>query len=141
MVLDFDDTDTFRAFSAAYPRLTDTKTVQTRRGYHLYFQVPSYLRLSSCHTPGVDLQWDGRYIVAPPSDGYTLLKGRVPKTLSQHDVEAINDFISAQQSRTAEAQHRAKPTNRHSERPQQAAARAAARSDGIHNHVRPGEPP
>jgi hypothetical protein len=99
-VLDFDDPDRYREFCRQYRQLAATHTVQTRRGYHLYYRVPPGIQLASRSVPGVDLQYQGRYVVAPPSrvDGqeYQTLREDPPRTLSQSDWTAIGHFLDRQ---------------------------------------------
>src|SRR6185503_11097147 len=83
-VLDFDSHDLFADFRRRFPDLLETRTVQSAgRGLpHLYFHVPSHLRLASQKRQGVDLLSDGRYVVAPPStingQAYRITRGGMP---------------------------------------------------------------
>jgi hypothetical protein len=99
LVLDFDDPQLFQQFQSRYAYLVNTRTVQTRRGYHLYFSLAAGVRLTSRQVPGLDLQSDGRYIVAPPSniDGHTykVTRGGQPKTLTAHDAQLIQSFLDS----------------------------------------------
>jgi hypothetical protein len=97
-VLDFDDLELYNLFKIKHPYLAQTKTVKTRRGYHLYFHIPPHLSLKSSKMPGIDLQYEGRYVVAPPSEGYKTIRGGAPKTLTQQDINIINSFFNSQQT-------------------------------------------
>jgi hypothetical protein len=100
-VLDFDESKLYDLFKIEHPYLTQTKTVKTSRGYHLYFHVPPHLSLRSSKTPGIDLQYEGRYVVAPPSEGYKTIRGGAPKTLTQQDINIIDNFFVSQQTPVA----------------------------------------
>jgi len=97
LVLDFDAPELFHAFERELPELAATRTVLTRRGRHLYFHVPPYLRVPSRKLAGVDLLSDGHYVVAPPTviDGhvYRVKRGGLPKTVDPTDVRRINAFL------------------------------------------------
>jgi hypothetical protein len=99
-VLDFDDPDRYAHFCRQYRQLAATHTVQTLRGYHLYYRVPPGIRLASRRVPGVDLQYQGRYVVAPPSRvedfTYQTVQGAAPQTLSQNEWTAIGHFLDRQ---------------------------------------------
>ena len=99
VVLDFDDPALFQQFKARYDDLAGTRTIQTRRGYHLYFHLPPQLFLPSRKLTGIDLLSDGRYAIAPPStiDGYTykVVCGGQPKTLGLHDITRIQGFLDS----------------------------------------------
>lgn len=95
-VLDFDDEALFKLFKVLHPYLADTRTVKTRRGYHLYYSVPDDLTLHSQHGKGIDLQYEGCYVIAPPSivDGYEykLVQGGKSRILTAFDVESLSAF-------------------------------------------------
>jgi hypothetical protein len=96
-VLDFDDPKLYKLFKIKHPKLTETKIVKTNRGYHLYFHIPVHLSIQSRKGQGVDLQYEGRYVVAPPSEGYQFIRGGSPKKLTQSDINSINSLFSTQQ--------------------------------------------
>jgi len=97
-VLDFDDPARFEAFQRDHPELAATYTVQTRRGVHLYYKVYPRLTVESRKAPGVDLQSDGRYVVAPPTviDGhrYQVINDVAPKSLTEADIQRLYAFLA-----------------------------------------------
>ena len=84
-VLDLDDPEAARAFATSCPRLLDTLTVRSggRGQPHHYFQVPESVQLRGARAPGVDLQFEGSYVLAPP----TRFAGQQWRTT--HDVEPL----------------------------------------------------
>jgi hypothetical protein len=98
-VLDFDAPEAFEKFRHRYPHLIETKIVQTRRGYHLYFRLPLHLRPPTRKGSGVDFLSEGSYVVAPPTriEGhtYTLHKDCPPYTLRSLDVFDIHTFMDS----------------------------------------------
>jgi hypothetical protein len=73
-VIDFDTAPGYQRFRAALPNLFHTFTVQTRRGYHVYYRTGQLTDpIPSLKLDHVDVQSDGRYVVAYPStvDGYS----------------------------------------------------------------------
>jgi hypothetical protein len=98
-VLDFDDLNRFDQFQTDYPDLVETYTVQTRRGLHLYFHVRPGVRVESGKAPKVDLQFEGRYVVAPPTVigdcRYRVVRDLAPKTISDGDIQRLYAFLAA----------------------------------------------
>ena len=68
-VLDLDDADAVAAFAQSCPQLLDTFTVRSggRGQPHYYFEVPDAVSLRGMRAPGADLQFEGAYVVAPPT--------------------------------------------------------------------------
>ena len=103
IVLDFDDPALYQQFVRRHHDLASTRTVQTRRGYHVYFRLPPHLRIASRKVSGLDLQSDGRYVIAPPTviDGhaYKLTRGGMPKSLSPHDLIRIERYLDELETR------------------------------------------
>ncbi len=68
-VLDLDDVAAVEAFAQSCPQLLDTFTVRSggRGQPHYYFEVPDVVSLRGMRAPGVDLQFEGSYVVAPPT--------------------------------------------------------------------------
>jgi hypothetical protein len=102
-VLDFDTPAGFRDFKARFPVLAETHVVQTRRGFHIYYQLPSNLRVPSRKGGGIDLLSDGCYVVARPStiagNTYKLVQGGQPRLLALPDLHHILSFIEEQAGR------------------------------------------
>lgn len=100
LVFDFDAPALYEAFSAACPALVATHTVRTARGLHLYFHVAPGLTLPSRKIPGLDIQGEGRYVVAPPSSinghRYTVEIDQPPYSLTRADIAQIGAFLAAQ---------------------------------------------
>ncbi len=103
-VLDFDSAEMFADFRSRFPHLLETRTVTSAgRGLpHLYFHVPSHLRIASQKRQGVDLLSDGRYVVAPPSSingsAYRITRGGMPRLLTEHDIRRLQSFVADQKS-------------------------------------------
>ena len=57
------------AFAQSCPQLLDTFTVRSggRGQPHYYFEVPDAVSLRGMRAPGADLQFEGAYVVAPPT--------------------------------------------------------------------------
>jgi hypothetical protein len=96
-VLDFDTPDSFRDFQSRFSALAETSIIQTRRGFHIYFRLPSNLRLASRKGGGVDLLAEGSYVVARPTtiDGhaYKLIRGGQPALLDLDAIHHIHRFL------------------------------------------------
>ncbi len=97
-VLDFDCNEQFKTFSNTYPELTDTYTVKTPRGYHLYYQISKNYNTKSMRGEGIDWQWNKRYVLAPPTQGYSIQNSQKPRLLAQADIRSIEHFISPKTS-------------------------------------------
>lgn len=98
IVLDFDDPERLEAFQQQHPDLAATYTVKTRRGCHLYYHILKDLHVQSRAGRSVDLQAEGRYVVAPPTiiDGhrYRVSDDRIPHFLSQAEISRIEAFVA-----------------------------------------------
>lgn len=98
-VLDFDDPACLDAFGGYCPHLLDTYAVESgSRGLpHLYFEVPASVEIHSQRAAGVDLQFDGTYVIAPPTvinrGSWRVLNDVVPHVLTQADVDLIVRFL------------------------------------------------
>lgn len=95
-VLDFDSETLYRIFCQLFPRLNETYTVKTPNGWHLYFQIPPQYSTRTRKGQGIDWQWEKRYVVAPPTQGYTLQNKQNPRLLSQQDIHTIEAFIDGE---------------------------------------------
>lgn len=112
-VLDLDSIEIYDAFVRRYPALTETYTVRTRRGYHLYFHIPAQVWTTSRKAPGADWLYEGRYVIAPPTivdeHEYRTARKGIPRTLSSPDIRCIEQFLAT--CRTNPVQQRSTATN------------------------------
>lgn len=79
-------------------RLRNTATVRTPSGgYHLYYRLPAEL-LSTPTARGYygDLQANGAYVVAPPSNGYTIARYGDPLEISAADLPKLRACIGVE---------------------------------------------
>ncbi|MBL8066342.1 MAG: bifunctional DNA primase/polymerase [Chthonomonadaceae bacterium] len=106
VVLDFDNADLFNEFRVQYPELAEQQVIQTRRGFHIYFQLPGHLSLASRTGQGVDLLSEGRYVVARPTTiagfTYRLIRGGQPRRLTPRDIARIQHFLDQRRNRYAD---------------------------------------
>jgi hypothetical protein len=107
IVLDFDSESLFSDFSQQLPHLLQTYTIKTRRGCHLYFRLLPHLSISSRKGQGIDLQSEGRYVVAPPThiNGhvYQVIRGDEPHPLTEEDISRIQGFFEGVPTMTPDA--------------------------------------
>lgn len=106
-VLDFDDEALADKFRQLYPELAQTRVVRSgKRGLpHFYFHIPQHLRqqgkgIRSRSAPGVDWQYNGRYVIAPPTPtasgaSWVTANDCAPKILSEDDLSRIMAFLDA----------------------------------------------
>ncbi len=108
VVLDFDDHGLIRDFKARFPDILETRTILSagRQLPHYYYRLPPHLNLPSMKGQGADLLSDGCYVVAPPTmingQSYTIIRGGMPKTLTEYDIGRIRAFMS---------RHKTQPTD------------------------------
>jgi bifunctional DNA primase/polymerase-like protein len=97
VILDFDDPELFLTFRQQYSYLVEREVIQTRRGYHIYFQIPSSFPVPTRKGQGVDLLSEGCYAVARPTtiEGvpYKAIVGGAPRLLNAHDLQDILTFF------------------------------------------------
>lgn len=99
MVLDFDDETLLEKFKNEFPHLLKTRIVLSAgRGLpHFYYRLPVGVQVPSRHTTGLDLQAEGRYIIAPPTvidnQAYTIQRGGQAQTLKTEQISAILRFM------------------------------------------------
>ena len=99
-VLDLDDAEAARAFASCCPQLLDTWTVRSggRGQPHYYFEVSADVALRGGRAAGVDLQFDGSYVVAPPSciaeRQWQVIHDAEPLPLDQAGADALTGFVS-----------------------------------------------
>jgi hypothetical protein len=100
VVLDLDDRDRLTELLHECPTLTETVTVQTRRGYHLYYRIPPDLLVPTQIADGIDLKGEGAYVVAPGSviDGHTYkpltLFGTEPRPIAENELNRLLRFLN-----------------------------------------------
>ena len=99
MVLDFDDHLIYHSFCKEFPTFSNTYTVKTRRGYHLYFKVDQHIRTH--HFSGGDVKGDRSYVIAPPSiiNGvqYQVIKDTEYLDLLPNDIDDIFNYLQIRQ--------------------------------------------
>jgi Bifunctional DNA primase/polymerase, N-terminal len=102
IVLDFDDEVLAKEFARRYPHLTKTRTVLSagRNLPHYYYHIPLNATVESRHAKGVDLQAEGRYVIAAPTmiddKEYKILRGGQPCTLTNAQISLILRFVDEQ---------------------------------------------
>lgn len=111
LVFDFDDERLAEVFIQRFAHLCETRIVHSaNRGLpHVYFRLPVGVTVPSRRLQGLDVQSDGRYIIAPPTtiDGapYRVVRGGFPRELTRAELHQIQLFVeevaSVQQSVTA----------------------------------------
>lgn len=69
VVIDCDDTDTYRALCYLYPALRESLTVRTGKGYHVYLRADQAVRTATFTANGHThhVKAEGSYVIAPPS--------------------------------------------------------------------------
>jgi hypothetical protein len=80
-VLDFDDKSVYQKMLTDHPDLENCYTVESRNGYHLYFQYNETVNTTTnglINYAKVDIRNDDSIIFAPPTK-YTLLNGDIAK--------------------------------------------------------------
>jgi hypothetical protein len=104
-VLDFDDEHLATLFTQLHPDLAKTRRVRSGgRGLpHFYYHVPTHFRTRSRHLAGVDWQFDGAYVVAPPTAQadamWTVEYDIAPRILSEADLSRIMSFLDSVQEK------------------------------------------
>ena len=106
-VLDLDDADAVEAFVQSCPQLLDTFTVRSggRGQPHYYFEVPDAVSLRGMRAPGADLQFEGAYVVAPPTcvggQRWRVTHEAAVLRLDQADADALMRFVALWRLRCA----------------------------------------
>ena len=106
-VLDLDDADAVEAFAQSCPQLLDTFTVRSggRGQPHYYFGVPDAVSLRGMRAPGADLQFEGAYVVAPPTcvggQRWRVTHEAAVLRLDQADADALMRFVALWRLRCA----------------------------------------
>ncbi len=98
-VLDFDDAALAKRFESRCPDLVKTRTIRSAgRGLpHYYYEIPPGIPLESVHLPGLDLQYNGRYVLTAPTviagSAYEIARGGQPKRLTIGEIRALQAFF------------------------------------------------
>lgn len=69
-IIDFDNKDVYKLALEQYPELKTYRTIQTKRGYHIYCKYNSDIKTRSnalVNYDGVDVANDGHMVFAPPT--------------------------------------------------------------------------
>lgn len=99
LVFDFDDERLAEVFMQRFAHLCETRIVHSaNRGLpHVYFRLPVGVTIPSRRLQGLDVQSDGRYIIAPPTtiDGasYRVVRGGFPRELTRAELHQLQLFI------------------------------------------------
>ncbi|MCY3797894.1 MAG: bifunctional DNA primase/polymerase [Chloroflexi bacterium] len=114
LVIDFDDLLRYQRFCRHLPQYSETYTVKTKRGFHLYFRTAE--RVPSHQFDGGDIKGEKSYIIAPPSQigrfkyrcvkdvpKITLDKGDVDRLLNYFHVDSACDEVSGKRIRDGSA--------------------------------------
>jgi len=64
---DFDTEQSYTELVSAHPELKDCKTVQTKKGFHLYFQYDPSIETTTNYFPSVDIRNDDAILICPPT--------------------------------------------------------------------------
>ena len=103
MVIDFDDYAGYRRFRRRFPEYMNSRTVKTRRGFHVYFRTG--LKVNSQQFSGGDVKGEGGFVIAPPSviEGmkYEWIGGVMGPELDRREVDEILNFLVVENERTA----------------------------------------
>ncbi len=106
-VLDLDDAEAATAFAQCCPQLLDTLTVRSggRGQPHYYFEVPDAVQLRGARAPGVDLQFEGAYVVAAPTcigeQRWSVVYETTPLRLDQGSADELMRFVELWRLRSA----------------------------------------
>ena len=95
LVIDFDDQRRYRRFCRHLPRLAETYTVKTRRGYHVYFRTEEKVPSHQFH--GGDIKGERSYVIAAPSiigaHSYTVAKDLNLLQLEKAEVDQLLNYF------------------------------------------------
>jgi phage/plasmid-associated DNA primase len=73
---DFDSKDAYHQLVEAHPELKQCKTVQTNKGFHIYFQYDRSIKSTTNYFPSVDIRNDESILYCPPTK-YILQDGTI----------------------------------------------------------------
>ncbi len=95
MVIDFDDVLRYQRFCRHLPQYSETYTVKTKRGFHLYFRTGE--KVPSHQFDGGDIKAERSYIIAPPSRigtfVYRCVKDVIECELTKTDVNQLLKYF------------------------------------------------
>ena len=95
LVIDFDDLLRYQRFCRHLPQYSETYTVKTKRGFHLYFRTSE--RVPSHQFDGGDIKGEKSYIIAPPSEiglfTYRCVKNAAEIALDKGDVDRLLNYF------------------------------------------------
>ncbi|MCY4061911.1 MAG: bifunctional DNA primase/polymerase [Chloroflexi bacterium] len=100
IVVDFDDLLRYQRFCRHLPQYSETYTVQTRRGFHLYFRTS--VKVPTHQFDGGDIKAERSYIIAPPSRignfVYRCVKNVRERDLDKADVDHLLNYFHVKSS-------------------------------------------
>ena len=101
LVIDFDDLLRYQRFCRHLPQYSETYTVKTKRGFHLYFRTTE--RVPSHQFEGGDIKGEKSYIIAPPSQigpfTYRCEKNAPEIALHKQDVDRLLNYFHVDSAR------------------------------------------
>lgn len=111
------DTKTNQNAESLLPEIPPTTIVQTPSGgKHIYFRLPPNVNAKNAVSilPGIDIRWQGGYVVAPPTQGYTFLQNALFETNDVNKTIALApqwliDLIQSHQNQEPQQKTNATP--------------------------------
>ncbi len=95
LVIDFDDALRYQRFCRHLPQYTDTYTVKTKRGFHLYYRTEE--KVPSHQFDGGDIKGERSYVVAPPSQigthVYRCVRDITERELEKADIDQVLNYF------------------------------------------------
>ena len=95
LVIDFDDTLRYQRFCRHLPQYSETFTVKTKRGFHLYYRTSE--KVPSHQFDGGDIKGERSYVVAPPSEIgthiYRCVRDIAERELEKADVDQLLNYF------------------------------------------------
>jgi phage/plasmid-associated DNA primase len=95
-IIDFDNKDVYKLALEQYPELKTYRTIQTKRGYHIYCKYNSDIKTRSnalVNYDGVDVANDGHMVFAPPTSYIDLEDNVNAYTDLGGEILAVPQFI------------------------------------------------
>jgi len=100
-VIDCDTPESYKAIIADYPELSDTLTVKTPKGFHIYCKYESGIRSdTNCFSryPHVDMRNDARILFAPPTTYNAALECASHYSIHCESADPLKHFADFPQS-------------------------------------------